>query len=58
MQVKIQPHTDDLGVLRQRIVTAWDELEPQFIRNAAASLPRRAQLVINAQGKPIPRRWL
>ena len=38
-----------------KIEAAWDALEPQFIRNAANSLHRRAQAIIAAQGGPLPR---
>ena len=58
LQVKVHPQVQSLPELRGRIEVAWDQLEPAFIRNAANSLRTRAQRIIDAQGKPIPRRWL
>ena len=55
MQVKFHPRAKTQAELRAKIEVAWDALEPQFIRNAADSIQRRAQAIIHAQGGPLPR---
>ena len=55
MQVKAHPRAQNKEELRAKIVAAWEELEPEFIRNAADSMQRRAQAIINAFGGPLPR---
>ena len=60
-KVKAHPVPTNLLELRQKIQTAWDELDPQMIRNAAMSLGRglrgRAQAIIAAHGHNLPRKW-
>ena len=55
MQVKTYPRARTEQELRVKIEEAWGLLEPQFIRNAANSMQRRAQAIIAAQGGPLPR---
>ena len=60
-KVKAHPVATNLVELRQKIQTAWDELDPQMIRNAVMSLHRglrgRARDIIAAHGQNLPRRY-
>ena len=55
LQVKFHPRAKTQAELRAKIEVAWDALEPQFIRNAADSIQRRARAIIQAHGGPLPR---
>ena len=60
-KVKAHPVAANLVELRQKIQTAWDELDPQAIMRAYMSQDRglrgRARAVVAVQGHHLPRKW-
>ena len=60
-KVKAHPRAENLVQLRQKIQTAWDELDPQAIMRAYMSQDRglrgRARAIVAAQGHNLPRKF-
>ena len=51
----MHPWAQNEPELMAMIYYAWDQLELQFIRNAANSMQRRAQAILDTQGGSLPR---